>query len=147
MWLLFFNNIADILLIMLFWRHIIWCINSWTFCIYICCQFSDFPSKTSRICPINPKNGIVYQMCNMWMWCFSNIVLDPWKVAFLLHFCCYIFQSWKRSLLKLGRKFFVSLQKLFLVPRKSEYRILHIQISWCHQMPKHKTRNTCYWVT
>ena len=87
--LLFFNYIADIRLIMLFWRDIIWCINSWTFFIYICCQFSDFPNKTCRICPINLKNGIVYQMCNSFgCGVFQILSLVPER----LHFC-YIFAA------------------------------------------------------
>ena len=43
--------------------------------------------------------------------------------------------------------FFVLLPKSFSFSRKSNFRILDIQIFWCHQMPKHKTRNTFYWIT
>ena len=43
--------------------------------------------------------------------------------------------------------FFVSLQKLFSFSRKSNFRILDNQVSWRHQMPKHKTRNTFCWTT
>ena len=44
--------------------------------------------------------------------------------------------------------FFISLQNLFSFSRKSNFRILHFQISWCHQhMFKHKTRNTFHWMT
>ena len=35
-------------------------------------------------------------------------------------------------------------KKLLLFSRKSEFRTLDVQISWCHQMPKHKNRNTFY---
>ena len=38
----------------------------------------------------------------------------------------------------------MSLQKLFSFLRKSNFRILNIQISRRHQMPTHKTRNTFY---
>ena len=41
----------------------------------------------------------------------------------------------------LGKMFFIALQKLSLFSRKSNFRILHFQISWRYQMPKHKTRN------
>ena len=41
---------------------------------------------------------------------------------------------------------FNSFQKLFLFSRKSNLSILDFQISWHHQMPKHKTRNTFYWI-
>ena len=37
---------------------------------------------------------------------------------------------------------FISLQELLSFLRKSNFRILHFQISRRHQMPKHKTRNT-----
>ena len=33
------------------------------------------------------------------------------------------------------------------VLKKSNFRILHFQILWRHQMPKHKTRNTFHWKT
>ena len=49
--------------------------------------------------------------------------------------------------MKFGKMFFISLQKLFLFLRKSNFSILDIQISWRHQMPKHKTRNTFYLIT
>ena len=41
----------------------------------------------------------------------------------------------------------ISLQKHFSFPRKKKFRILDFQISWRHQMPKTKTRNTFYWIT
>ena len=47
-----------------------------------------------------------------------------------------------RALAKLGKMFFILLQKLFLFSRKSNFRIPHFEISLHHQMPKHKTRNT-----
>ena len=43
--------------------------------------------------------------------------------------------------------FFISLQKLFSFSRRSSCRILNIQISWRHQMSKHKTRKLFYWIT
>ena len=49
--------------------------------------------------------------------------------------------------MQLGKIFFISFQNLFLFLRKSNFRILHIQISWRYQMPKHKTRNNFYWIT
>ena len=52
-----------------------------------------------------------------------------------------------RALVKLGKMFFISLQKLFLFSRKSNFSILDFQISWRHQMPKHKTRNIFHWIT
>ena len=55
--------------------------------------------------------------------------------------------SLKGALVKLRRMFFISLQKLFLFSRKSNFRILDIQIPWRYQMSKHKTRNIFYWIT
>ena len=40
-----------------------------------------------------------------------------------------LFLSLKESLVKLGKMFFISLQKLFSFSRKSKFRILDIQIS------------------
>ena len=59
--------------------------------------------------------------------------------------CCFVFYVLKRALVKLGEKFLVLLQKFFL-SRKTKFRILDIQISWCHQMPKHKARIAFYWI-
>ena len=57
-----------------------------------------------------------------------------------------LFLSLNRALVKLVM-FSISLQKLFLLSRKSNFRILYIQISLRHQMPKHETRNIFYWIT
>ena len=56
-------------------------------------------------------------------------------------FLLICFQIWKKTFLKLG------LQNLFLFLRKSNFRILGMQISRFYQMPKHKARNTFYWIT
>ena len=52
-----------------------------------------------------------------------------------------------RTLVKLGKKIFISFQKLFLFSRKFNFRIPHFQILWRHKTPKHKIRNTFYWIT
>ena len=49
--------------------------------------------------------------------------------------------------MKLGKMLFISLQKLFSFLRKSKFRILDVQVSWRHQMPKHKKRKMFYWIT
>ena len=49
--------------------------------------------------------------------------------------------------MKLGKMFWISLQKLFSFLGKSHFYILDIQILWRHKMPKHKTRNIFYWIT
>ena len=80
-------------------------------------------------------------------------LLNTWLIMKCWHLngcVCYIFASLffkSTALVKQKKKFFISLQKLFLFLRKSNFRILDIQISWYHQMPMHKTRNTFYWIT
>ena len=51
------------------------------------------------------------------------------------------------NLKKSGKMLSNLLQKLFPFSSKSSFRILDIQISWRHQMPKHRIRNTFYWIT
>ena len=51
-----------------------------------------------------------------------------------------VFCFLKRALVKLGKMFLISLQKNFSFSRKSNFRILDIEISWCYQMPKHKAK-------
>ena len=62
---------------------------------------------------------------------------------------CYILASlvFKSKGEHLWNKENISLQKLFSFSRKSNFRMLDIQISWRNQIPKHKTRNTFYWIT
>ena len=59
----------------------------------------------------------------------------------------YILYILATALVKLGKMSFISFQKLFSFLRKSKFRILDIPISWRYQIPKHKTRNTFYWIT
>ena len=49
--------------------------------------------------------------------------------------------------MKLGEMLFISLLKPFSLSRKSNSRILDIQISGSPQMPKHKKRDRFYWIT
>ena len=51
---------------------------------------------------------------------------------------CYIFARVKESTYETKKNVFISLQKLFLFLRKSNFSILDVQISWCHQMSEHK---------
>ena len=57
-----------------------------------------------------------------------------------------LFLGLNKSTCQLRKLFFISLQNLFSFSRKSNFRILHFQISWRHQMPKHKIRNTFHWI-
>ena len=57
-----------------------------------------------------------------------------------------LFLSLNESICETRKMFFI----LFYFKsslRSQENKILHIQIWWCHQMTKHKTRNTFYWTT
>ena len=47
-------------------------------------------------------------------------------------FASLFFTSKTRPLVKLGKMLFISLQKLFLFLRKSNFSILDFQLSWCH---------------
>ena len=58
-----------------------------------------------------------------------------------------LFLSLKESTFETKQNVFISLQKLFLFSRKPNFRVLDIQISLRHQMPKHKTRSIFYWIT
>ena len=83
---------------------------------------------------------------------FLTILKTTNSCLYLFKGCvCYIFASLffqsKRALVKLGEMFSISLQKHFLLSRKSNFRILDIQISQYHLMPQHKTRDTFYWIT
>ena len=86
-----------------------------------------------------------------------SMMIDTQYVQFL-DSICYLkvvsatfvlvcFLSLKESTCKTRKNVFNSLQTLFSFSRKSNFRILHFQISWRHQMPKHKTRSTFHWIT
>ena len=81
----------------------------------------------------------------------GKIATQGWYEIIIKGCARYIFASFlqvqKRALVKLGKMFFILLQKFFSFSRKSNFSILDIQISWRYQMPKHKTRNTFYWIT
>ena len=57
------------------------------------------------------------------------------------------FLSQNKSTCQTRKNIFISLQKLFSLLRKLNFRIMHFQISWRHQMLRDKTRNTFYWIT
>ena len=65
------------------------------------------------------------------------------STTFLL--VCF-FMSKREHLRNLGKCFFKFYSKSSFHSRKLNFRILEIQISWRHQMPKHKRRNTFYWI-
>ena len=62
-------------------------------------------------------------------------------------FLLVCFLNLKESTCETRKKKFISLQKLFSFSRKSNFTILDFQISWRHQMLKHRIRNTFYWIT
>ena len=68
---------------------------------------------------------------------FLNLQLE-WFI-FSLRLKGTINSKLNETLVKLRQMFFISLQKLFC---SRENQIWDFQISWRHQMPKHKTRNT-----
>ena len=78
----------------------------------------------------------------------SNIFTSTWffKVVFTT-FLLVCIVCLKESTCKLRKLFFISLWKLFSFFRLSNFKFSDIQMSWRHQMPKHETRNTFYWIT
>ena len=70
---------------------------------------------------------------------FSKVV----SATFLL--VCFL--SLNENTCQLKKMFFILLQKICSLLRNSKFRIVGIQISWRHQMTKHKARNTFYWIT
>ena len=62
---------------------------------------------------------------------------SAWKIHVTWFFkgcVCYIFALLFLEPLPNKTMFFISLQKLFLFLRKSNFRIFDFQISWCHQI-------------
>ena len=76
--------------------------------------------------------------------CMYNLLALKFLSATFLLVC---FLSLNESTCQTRKKIFISLQKLFMFSRKSNFRIIHFQISWRHEMSKHKTRNTFHWIT
>ena len=70
---------------------------------------------------------------------FSKVVSS----TFLL--VCFL--SLNDSTCQTRKMFFILHQNICSLSRNSKFRILDIQISSRHQMSKHKTRNTFYWIT
>ena len=70
---------------------------------------------------------------------FSKVV----SATFLL--VCFL--SLNESTCQTRKMFFILHQNICSLSRNSKFRILDIQISSRHQMSKHKTRNTFYWIT
>ena len=61
-------------------------------------------------------------------------------------FSLVCFLSLNESTCQTRKIFFILHQNFCSLSRNSKFKILDIQISWRHQMPKHKTRNTFYWI-
>ena len=50
-------------------------------------------------------------------------------------------------LVKLGKMFFYFTSKALFIIKKIKVENIRFSVLWRHQMPKHKTINTCYWIT
>ena len=73
----------------------------------------------------------------------ANLAIFKGCVCYI---CASLFWSLNESTCQTRKIFFYFTSKVrFPFSRKSNFRILHFQISWRHQMPKHKTRNTFHW--
>ena len=98
---------------------------------------------------------LIFQFCLInvtnWYSFFNSLVVYNFNVPFLkvvsttFLLVCFLFL--KESTCETLKSAFYFTSKLFSFLRKSNFRILDIQIPWRHQIPKHKTRNTCYWIT
>ena len=73
----------------------------------------------------------------------NPICLKVVSATFLL--VCFVCLT--ESVCEMRKMFFISLWKLFLFLRYTNFKFSDIQMSWCHQMPKHETRTTFYWIT
>ena len=72
-----------------------------------------------------------------------TIMLKVVSIAFLL--VCFVCLKDSTCETRINAFYFIS--KALLVLEIIKFNVLDIQISWRHQMPKHETRNTYYWIT
>ena len=77
----------------------------------------------------------------------KNTLDELWEWLCLLHFWYFVLYIWKGALLKQEKMFCISLRRLFSLLRYSDFNFSDIQMSWRHQVLKHETRNTFYWIT
>ena len=61
-------------------------------------------------------------------------------------FLLVCFLSLNESTCQIRKNVFYFTLKTLLFSRKSNFRILHFQVLWRHEMPKHNTRNTFQWI-
>ena len=104
----------------------------------------------SKICPPSLSPLFTLLLCSLH--CFFDWMGDHATSGMLFYlttlkvvsatFVLVCFLSLDESTCQTRKNVFISLQELFSFSRKSNFRILHFQISWRHQMPKQKTRNT-----
>ena len=57
-----------------------------------------------------------------------------------------LFLSLNESTSQIRKSVFYFTSKALFVLEKIKFRTLHFQISWRHQMPMHKTKNTFHWI-
>ena len=79
-----------------------------------------------------------------WIWRLGMIWLFKVVSTTFLLVC---FLSLNESTCQTRKNAFYFTSKALFVLEKTNLSILDFQISWCHQMPKHKTRNTFCWIT
>ena len=125
------------------------------------CFFVFFHSLDLHMSPLKIKTKIL-SLCHCWR--LSNLHrihhLNTTPFVRLIYltdrsylkvvsatFSLVCFLSRKESTCETRKSVFISLQKLFLFSRKSNFRILDILVSWRYQMPKHKTRNAFFRIT
>ena len=79
-----------------------------------------------------------------WANLVQKIKIVSLKVVFTT-FLLVCFLCLKENTCELGKMLLLHFKSSFF-SRKPNFRFLDIQILWCYQVPKHKTRNTFYWI-
>ena len=121
-----------------------WCLSCWFWtCIYLLEWFNEEQCACENV-------------PNAYQKCFVIAISILFKTSFLyifaalFYFFFFLFfvfiRVWKKAPVNLENIFFISRQRFFSL-RISTFRNLDTEISWCHQIPEHKKRDTIYWLS
>ena len=75
-----------------------------------------------------------------------NLVVVSTSKVVSATFALVCFLSLNETTFQTRKNVFYFTSKALSFSRKSNFKILYFQISWCHQMPMRKTRNTFHWI-
>ena len=110
---------------------------------------TKFSSKQDYKNEWSLRNSLFLYHAVIASWWMPRKKYQDWLVALKVAsatFFLFCFFNIKEHTCETWKKCFLSLPKLFLFWRKSNFRILDIQISSYHQTPKHKIRNRFCWI-